>query len=384
MEKFGLVVLAQAVVMYLANFVDYGFSLSGIREVSLNRNNKDKLSEIFSTIFFTKLVLLVFGLVLYLMLIFSINELRTNYVLFITSYTIVVGHWLLPNWYLQGLEKMKFVALLNIASKIVFLVTILLIITVASKYIYVNFLLGLSQIMLGIIGTALAVIQTKIKLRPVSYQTILVQLRSNWSLFISNFSVFASANSNLVILALIANPIAVGSFAIIEKILIALRTPAVLLYQTVYPRVCAEAEQSLTGLLTFSRQIIRWVYLIFIPLGVLTFLFSHEIVILFSGQSLQEPAFLLRIVSFIPLIVAINIPATQTLIAFKQHKVYAKVSISGAMVNIALNLWLVTIFMATGTAMAALITEVFITFTIYWALSAKLKDYSPFHVLNWV
>ena len=41
-ENFGLLMFAQAFIVYFTMIVDYGFNLSGIREVSSNRNNKNK------------------------------------------------------------------------------------------------------------------------------------------------------------------------------------------------------------------------------------------------------------------------------------------------------------------------------------------------------
>ena len=51
-EKFGLIMFAQAFIVYFSMLADYGFNLSGIREVSSNRNNKNKLIKIFSSTFF--------------------------------------------------------------------------------------------------------------------------------------------------------------------------------------------------------------------------------------------------------------------------------------------------------------------------------------------
>ena len=46
-EKFGLIMFAQSLATFLMVFVDFGFNLSGTREVSLSRQNHQKLSEIF-------------------------------------------------------------------------------------------------------------------------------------------------------------------------------------------------------------------------------------------------------------------------------------------------------------------------------------------------
>ena len=44
-EKFGLVVFAQAFIMFFNILVDYGFNLSATREISVNRENKENKLE---------------------------------------------------------------------------------------------------------------------------------------------------------------------------------------------------------------------------------------------------------------------------------------------------------------------------------------------------
>ena len=58
-DKFGLIMFAQATMYYFEILVDFGFNLSATREVALNAKNKSKLNEIISSVFSIKLVLLI-------------------------------------------------------------------------------------------------------------------------------------------------------------------------------------------------------------------------------------------------------------------------------------------------------------------------------------
>ena len=69
--------------------------------------------------------------------------------------------------------------------------------------------------------------------------------------------------------------------------------------------------------------------------------------------------------SFVPFVVALNIPANLTVLAYKFKKSYSSIMLAGSVLNISLNLLLAPFFSAEGTAVSVIITEVFITSGLY-------------------
>ena len=88
---------------------------------------------------------------------------------------------------------------------------------------------------------------------------------------------------------------------------------------------------------------------------------SPQITQLFARDESILPGLLLRMLSFVPVIVCLNIPANLILLALNQKKSYLRISILGTIINVFVNTLLVNVWGATGTALAIMITEVFIT-----------------------
>jgi len=75
-EKFGLIAFAQAFIGYFQILTDYGFNLSATREISINREDKDKVSEIFSSVMIIKIFLFIFSLLIILFIVFFFDKFR--------------------------------------------------------------------------------------------------------------------------------------------------------------------------------------------------------------------------------------------------------------------------------------------------------------------
>ena len=70
--------------------------------------------------------------------------------LLLLSLPIVISQLINPNWFLQGLEKFKVIASLNVISKIIYIGCIFYFIKKQDDYIWANFYLGTSGIIVYI------------------------------------------------------------------------------------------------------------------------------------------------------------------------------------------------------------------------------------------
>lgn len=257
-EKFGLVMFAQALVTYLNSVSEYGFNLSATREIAISRSDTDRVSRIFSEVLGAKMTLMILTFNIMLALLFAFDKFSEDKFLYILTFGTVLGQVMLPNWLFQGMEQMKFISILNVSARALFLVLIFLIIRNPDDYIKVPMLNGLGMITAGIAGLLLGKIRFKLKIGLPSLAGICGQLRMGWNLFVSTVAITLYRNSNVFLLGLVAPYSVVGYFAIAEKIVKAVQSMITPVTQSLFPFIsrkfaAVSVSESINTLLNLSR-----------------------------------------------------------------------------------------------------------------------------------
>jgi O-antigen/teichoic acid export membrane protein len=91
------------------------------------------------------------------------------------------------------------------------------------------------------------------------------------------------------------------------------------------------------------------------------FVFSPQIIHFFVGHRYEYSSFLLRMLCIAAVIVYLNMPAHLMLFAANHKKSFLRIFTLGTVLNVLANIVLAKYFDATGTVIAVLITETFIT-----------------------
>lgn len=381
-EKFGLIVYAQAVMSYFVVFTDYGFNLSATRDISININDKQKITDIFNVVFFTKIILLLLSFVILIMLLFIFAPLQKEIMLYLSSFFIVIGQTLFPIWFFQGIEKMKFITYLNVIAKIIFTGLIFLLIKQPSDYIYANLFQGLGTIISSIISLFFLCKNYDIKLKIPSIKQVKNEIKSGFHILLSSFSINIYLNTNIIILGLFANSIVLGYYSIAEKIMLILRQLLSVFSQVIYPHICKLVQKSHSQLVLFYKKIYIPFLIVIILLSILLYFLADMIVLLLTNTNNLDIANLVKLIAFVPIIVCLNIPAYQTLLAYDMKKSYSFVLSFGSLVSIILNFFLSYRIGAMGTCISIIITEALITIGLYLILELKNKNYSLFNLKN--
>lgn len=370
-EKYGLVMFAQSFIVFFNILVDYGFNLSATREVAVNRDNKAKVTEIYSSVMTIKVLLLGASFAILSSIVFSVEKFTPDATLYLLTFLMVVGQALFPIWYFQGMERMKYITIINILSRVIFTVAIFVFVHNENDYVLVPVFNGLG----ACIGSvyALWLIRTSFQQRFEfqSLKNITLHFKDSTQFFLSRVAVSIYTSANTFVLGIFTNNTMVGYYSIAEKLYQAMQGLYGPVNQALYPYVAKEKNIMLFKKIFYSVvsiNIIGVVFLIFFGESILSLLFTQEV----GGESINV-FYIFLIVNFITVpSVLLGYPFLAAL-GFAKHVNYSV--IVGSMVHlIGLVLLvlsnLVTVF---NVAFMVIVTEsiVFI-YRLFWVCRYNL------------
>jgi len=371
-EKFGLVSLAKALIYYLAVFTGYGFNLSATKEISVSREKKQSISKIFSSVITTKFLLGILSMFVLGATVLFIPKFRDNWPLYLLTSGLIWGQVLFPVWFFQGIEKMKYITILNVFSKTILTAFIFLFVRDPSDYLFVPLLNSLGSLLGGVLSLWIAFQTFKICFMLPTIKDIKDQLVQGWYLF--TFVAFASVYTlgNTIILGLFTSNTTVGYYEgpyKLVKSLISLIGPVT---QTVYPHIGKLANVSQQRALAFIKKLNLLISPATLVVSISIFFFARPIILIILGPQYLPSIATLRILSFLPFIVGLsNIFGVQTMINFNLEKVLSKIIISAGILNTCFALPLSLMYKHNGTALAILFTESYVATAIIYSLRRR-------------
>lgn len=234
LANYGAYSVVYTILQYVLLVSAYGFSFSTTQQIARNRDNLSELNRIFNATLAARFLLsvlpvLVFGVVC--MLSYS-----SDYMLmYILGLGIVVGDNINPIWLFQGMEKMRYMTIINVISKLTFTILIFIIVVKEGDYIYLTLLNSLGYVVSGLFSLWIAYKSFNIRFHIASWKDVLYQLKEGWYIFLSTICMNAYRNSNIFILSYFIPEASVGMYSAAEKMIKAAQSVASPISNAFYP-----------------------------------------------------------------------------------------------------------------------------------------------------
>ena len=335
MEVFGIYSFIFAIATYGVKFSDYGFDLSATYHVSLHKNDAKKLGEIFSTVLTIKLSLALLFAMFLTLAIFSINKLYLYKEALFLSYGMLLGNALLPLWFFQGIEKMRFIMYLNGFLKLSFFLLVILLVKEKNDLNLLLLLHSITAVVVGVLGLILALKQFNIKLSKVKKEQIIFYLQDGWYLFTSKIAVEFYSTTSTIIAGFFLSPLVLGYYAISVKIMAAIGNLFDPITRVVYPYLVGVYQSSNQNFLSRNRQLSLVILLIMLPASLVVFFFAQNILEIVTGKEVAPlNIYLLKVTSLMLIVFPFGSQFTNMLVTMKKSKTLNNILFTAATMNL--------------------------------------------------
>ncbi len=356
--KFGLISFAQALTQYFMTLTDYGFNVSATKEVSLRQNDPAEVDKIFSAVMTLKVIFAFLSLLILSGLVYFIPRFRTDGLVYIFSFGAVIGNTLFPLWFFQGMEKMRYIAKVNIIGEFLCVALVFFLIHAPDDYLMVPLINSSVLLITGILGQYVVFKRLGSRFIFPEMAHLREHFISGWNVFTSVLAINAYTTTRILAIGLFTNNTITGFYSLAEKLAGLCQTfPLNSFSQALFPRLSKIFHKNKKRAFALMEQIQHiTVNISLITLPTIFISCSFLIKIIFGG-SFPETIVVLRILLVSVLIISSNAFRVQFLLISGHPHLYSKIHITMALIGLPLILACIYYFSYMGAAFATVAIE---------------------------
>ncbi|MDC0477488.1 oligosaccharide flippase family protein [Flavobacteriaceae bacterium] len=371
-SQYGLVNLALSVVLLSSITVSYGYHLNGPKRIALFRDESAKKETLINEIIATRIII-AFGMAIILFcLTYFFGFFKSYTALLYYSLILLFSQALFPMFYFQGNDKIAWASLVNAFAKGAYLLLIVLFIKRPEDATYVNFLFGITALIVHIVTWIIIYKKEKIKWVWVSIHNIKKRFVENFQFFISSIAGHVSIHGGLIILSNFVNNSVLGEFALAQKIALLMRMVPVFFTQAILQKASILFKSD-------KAEFKRYVNLIFIiglsitfAMGLIAVIFSKWIIFLLAGSQVLYSETILKILAFIPFMSMLNFNNMIKILVDEKKHLLTKATWLTAIIMLILATIGGYYYGGYGLSIALVITEI-VSFIVHSVLLTKNK-----------
>lgn len=313
-EVYGWVLTAQMLASYFSILIDFGSNSVCAKHVAVAKGDKSKLSEIVCSVFYTRFALAVTGFFIYIAIVLLVPSYRTHATLFILSYGMTLNELLFPQYFYQGIEKMKLTAITNVVIKLIFIALIFIVVHSPEDYFYVPIFYAIGYGVAGLIAMWIIFRNMHIPVSIPSWSAMKIYIKDSASIFATDVVCTIKDKVNYLLLGAFIGMESVTVYDLGLKLNSILAQPYNIIRTVIFPRSAQTRD------LQKIKKSILIIFLITLTSVILVNLFLDPIVAYFLDDATIDNL-PVRLLLIAPVILSVSVPiATNVFVALGYNK----------------------------------------------------------------
>jgi PST family polysaccharide transporter len=237
------------------------------------------------------MTLFIVALFVFTVMVTFIPKIHEHSMLFFYTFLFAFGEMLMPIWYFQGMEEMKYTAIITSFIKIFFTVLVFLVIQEESDYLKVPILYAISSLISAFFAYYIIYVKDKIVPRKPVVSDVLLYIKESVALFLSSSISVLKESLTIVFIEHFLGLSAVAFFDIAQKFVNILLTPFHILATVLYPHLAQTKNfVLLKKTMLYSTGVALILYL-------MTFIVDPYVVVMLYGEDNAMIEMLIKILA---------------------------------------------------------------------------------------
>ena len=281
-SSYGLYVFSLSITTYFIGFISFGFNFPAVKAIAQNKDNLQVKSDVISSILTAKTYLALISTLIFFILLYSIPFMRENKLIITVSYLQIIGEVLFPQWYFQGIQKMKIVTYIQLGIRLLSLPFIFIFIkSPADCWIYA-LITALSVIFGGMLSIFYIQRHDNVTIRFVSISSLKNYFRDAMPFFWSSSVGTIKQESVTIIIGSFFGMRDVALYDLANKLIIIPRMLTTSINGALFPKIIENTTKSVI------KKIIRYETLLGFAVIACIILFGRFAVLLLGGAPMLD------------------------------------------------------------------------------------------------
>lgn len=371
-EGIGITSFAVSLSTFFIVLCSLGIPIYGVREIAKQRGDKIKLSLTYSELLVIQTIWTIVIIIIYMLFLFITGTYKNEVMIKNLSYIHLLSSAGIVNWFFQGIENYRFIAVLNFISKFFGILLLFVLVNDLNDYWIYYLLFVFTSIVSSVFGIFYSLKHTQFKLKGLKFKK---HIKPIAILFGTQLAMSLYVNLDIIMLKYLSNSYEVGYYTAAIKMVKTSLLVVSSLGLVMIPRISLYFEQNkINEVKKLIEKSIQFVFLIGMPLMVGFLILAEDLVFLFAGNQFINSTLLIYISA--PLIIIIglsNVFGLQILVPINQEKKLLYSVLIGAVLNFSLNLIFIPLFAAKGVAISTVITEIVVMIILFYFSYKRLK-----------